>query len=952
VEHSPVPSRALKTEEQTLKRHVRGKLLRATLAVFLLTAALVLLVVAWLNGTTEKERLAEMEAQVSAHIASKAKMLVDNHALALTGLVADNALGDVQSLVQRAVEEDSELVYGLFVGQDGKPWAYASATTRGAAPSADMVLQRWTEVPVPAEGWTPPQPGQRWTTLFGAEVFEVHHPVLDQGQLLGTIRYGVSTEPLTRALAQVRAQSAAASRQMLTWLSISVALSIVLGVASISRIARRITDPLGELTRAANQIAQGELGVRVAVSSQDELEVLAGAFNHMQMANEQALESLKTAMAAALEASRLKSEFLANMSHEIRTPMNGVIGMLRLISRMPLDGKLRRYVETADTSAGALMTIINDILDFSKMEAGKYELQSVPFDPGLVLQEVAELLSSRAHDKGLELICHRVRELPASLIGDPDRYRQILNNLVGNAVKFTATGEVYVEVSIDRMDEQTTVLRTVVHDTGIGIAPEDQDKLFDAFSQVDGSMVRKFGGTGLGLAISKRLVEMMNGKIGVSSERGIGSRFWFTIQLESVSGAAQPERESATVPVGKRALIVEGSRRWCRVIEDHMGQWGVTTESFQGGRRALERFRERSDQGQPFQVAVIGACLQDVGIEEFVRLLRQLPSGRELPLIVLTQLGESATLSEVEAEITAQVAKPVRVSELYNVLISAFSGGPRQPARVRQMPASQIKRSHQVILIVDDNDINRFVATEQVEAAGYSSLTAENGAQAVDLVKSGNFAAVLMDCQMPVMDGYTAAAEIRRWEGGKSRLPVIALTAHAMPGEREKVLNAGMDDYLSKPLRPHALERMLRRHVRELSELPAAGDLGANDNATAADAPELEVGMARSHKLVHLFLTQMPGQLAALDEAVAAGDFDLVEKRAHKMKGSCLALGAHRMANGVEALQHEAHQHDGALARKRAEGARDHFGVVVGLLLKERPSLAPPPRVASGAPPG
>jgi signal transduction histidine kinase/CheY-like chemotaxis protein/HPt (histidine-containing phosphotransfer) domain-containing protein len=925
-----------------VKRLVRGKLLRATLGVFLLSAAAVLLVVAWKSDATEKERLAEMEAQVSAHIASKAKMLVDNHALALTGLVADNALGDVQSLVQRAVEEDSDLVYGLFVGRDGKPWAYASAASRGAPLEPDAVLQRWTEVPVPADGWSPAAAGQRHTSSNGVEVLEVYHPVLDAGQVLGTIRYGFSSEPLTRALAHVRAQSQSTRHQMLTWLSLSVAVSLLLGMLTINRIARRITEPLRELTGAANQIAQGELGVRVNVASQDELEVLAGAFNHMQMANEQAMESLKAAMAAALEASRLKSEFLANMSHEIRTPMNGVIGMLRLIARLPLDGKLRRYVETADTSAGALMTIINDILDFSKMEAGKYELQMLPFDPGQVLQEVAELLSSRAHDKGLELICHRARQLPLSVVGDPDRYRQILNNLVGNAVKFTAAGEVYVELSVDRADEHTTVLRTVVHDTGIGIAPEDQDKLFGAFSQVDGSMVREFGGTGLGLAISKRLVEMMHGAIGVSSERGIGSHFWFTIQVDSVSGAAF-ERESAVAPIGKRALIVEGSRRWCRVIEDHMGQWGVSPESFQTGKRALERCRERVELGEPFQVAVIGAQLQDLAIEDFVRQLRQLPYGAELPLIVLTQLGESATLSELEAEISAQVSKPVRPSELYNCLVDAVSRGPRGPARARQEPVSQVERTQHAILIVDDNDINRFVATEQVQLAGYETVTAENGADALERVKKQPFAAILMDCQMPVMDGYTAAAEIRRWEAGRSRMPIIALTAHAMPGEREKVLHAGMDDYLSKPLRPHALERMLRRHVRQSSETPGA--------AGVADCFDLEAGLVRSHKLVQLFLTQMPGQLDALDQAIDAQDFELLEKRAHKMKGSCLALGAQLMARGVEALQHDAQRGDIGLARSRAGAARERFEIVSTLLLNEHPSLAPAPRMASGAPP-
>jgi CheY-like chemotaxis protein/HPt (histidine-containing phosphotransfer) domain-containing protein len=385
------------------------------------------------------------------------------------------------------------------------------------------------------------------------------------------------------------------------------------------------------------------------------------------------------------------------------------------------------------------------------------------------------------------------------------------------------------------------------------------------------------------------------------------------------------------------------------VIEDHLDRWGVTAESFQAGKRALERFRDRAESAEPFQAALIGAGLSDIGLQDFVAQLRQLPSGKDLPLVVLTQLGESASLPEREAEITAQLPKPLRVSELYNCLIGALSGGPLPVARLRQAAVSQVKHTGRGILIVDDNDINRFVAAEQVEQAGYWTATAEDGARAVEMAKTQAFAAILMDCQMPVMDGYSAAAEIRRWEAGKSRVPILALTAHAMPGEREKVLNAGMDDYLSKPLRPEALERMLRRHVRD-SVAPASEEPSRSELA-GAQCPVLEAGMPRSHKLVQLFLTQLPAQLSGVEAAIDAEDFELLEKRAHKMKGSCLALGAHAMARAAEALQDEASRRDVGLARTRAQSARDHFGTVASLLLAERPSVAPPPLRVSGAPP-
>jgi signal transduction histidine kinase/CheY-like chemotaxis protein/HPt (histidine-containing phosphotransfer) domain-containing protein len=911
----------------TTRHTLNRKLLRIVFAVFFCVCASTVSVVAWLSTQSESRRLADIEAQVRANIASKAKVLVDNHALALRGLVADNAFTDVRQIVERAVEGDPDIIYGVFVAADGTPWAYSSPSTKSLNKSdPQAVVEHWQELSLPPGCWKSKLPSQRNTIQFDQEVFEVARPVVDEGEVLGMIRYGFSTKPLREALAKVRAESRATLSTMLLWMISSTVLSTLLGFYLVSRASSKIVEPLKGLTAAAENIAGGQRGVRVDVRTDDELQVLGQAFNHMQQANEDALQRVQDAMEAAVEASRLKSEFLANMSHEIRTPMNGVIGMIRLILKLPLEGKLRRYAETVDASASALMTIINDVLDFSKMEAGKYTLQSVPFDPGVVLQEAAELLSNRALDKRLELVYRRAPNVPQVVTGDPDRYRQILNNLVGNAIKFSEHGEVFVDLTLDEADETSYVLRTVVQDTGIGISPEDQSKLFSAFSQVDGSMVRRYGGTGLGLAISKRLVEMMGGKIDVVSERGVGSKFWFTIR---VTRSAAPTRPAlAALPDGRRALVVEASRRWSRIIEEHMIAWGLKCEVFPDGRPALERLH----QGEKFDVAVIGAQLLDISIDAFVKELRAIPMAKTLPLIMLTQLGVTATLTEVESEVAAQVSKPLRISELYDCIVGAFAGGHLRspgPRPRRQSTRNRGKR----ILIVDDNDINQFVAVEQVEQAGFEAHVASNGEQAVERAKHGKYAAILMDCQMPVMDGYAATRAIRDSEGSQSHTPIIALTAHAMAGERDKVLAAGMDDYLSKPLRPHSLERMLERYVGE--EPDAATPVEAEERIAAV--AELDKTIDRSQRLVSLFIARVPENLAELEAVLALADSRRVREKAHKLKGSCLAVGAELMAQESEALQFEAERDDLENAAAHLTALREQYARVCALLRNELP---------------
>jgi len=924
-------------------RSLRGKLQAIVLAALCLVGITTLGGVAWVNAQTERQRLTEIEAQVRANIADKARVTADSHALALRGLVAENAFTDVQKVVQQTVAADPEIIYGVFVSAEGIPWAYASPSTRDMDPEdTRAILARWEEISLPAGSWSSSQPTQREVIQFGQPVFEVSRPVTDGTEVVGMLRYGFSTAPLQAALAQVRAESQRALRSTLLWIALDVLVVTLVGAFLVSRAASRIVRPLQSLTEASQRIAGGEAGVRVSVDTTDELQVLAQAFNQMQEANEEAMRRLSEAMEAALEASRLKSEFVANMSHEIRTPMNGITGMIRLILRMPLESKLRRYAETIDASAGSLLTIINDVLDFSKMEAGKYTLQSVPFDPMSVVQEVAELQAGRAHDKGIELVYRCDHDIPHAVTGDPDRYRQILNNLVGNAVKFSDEGEIFVDVSVDSRGADGIVLRTVVQDAGVGISEADQQRLFEAFSQVDGSLVRRHGGTGLGLVISKRLVEMMGGQIGVKSERGVGSTFWFTIKVTSSDAPGRPLQMA--FPSGHRALIVEASRRWCHIIEEHMTAWGLSCAVHRDGLPALEALR-RSAADRPFDLVVVGARLRDVTIESFVKQLRQIPTARKLPLIVLTQLGETATLSEIEKEISAQVAKPLRLSELYECIQSAFSGGSRAQARTPR-PQARRREGRGRILIVDDNETNQFVALEQVEYAGYEADVAVDGREAVRMVQQRDYAVVLMDCQMPVMDGYTATREIRAWEGDRRHTPIIALTAHAMAGERDKVLSAGMDDYLSKPLKPHALEKMLERYTARGRDQEPPSEPVAVFAPPAPEEPErapvdLDLELERSPRLSSLFLARTPEILVELEAAVAAADATRIRDRAHKLKGSCLAVGAEVLAKLAEAMQFAAQ--DGSLEgmRARAEEIRAQFERVSVLLHRELDAFEP-----------
>jgi signal transduction histidine kinase/CheY-like chemotaxis protein/HPt (histidine-containing phosphotransfer) domain-containing protein len=911
----------------TSRRSLKTKLLRVTLSIVVSLSLATLACVGFMQYRLSEQSARDTEHLIRDSIVSKGRVLTANHALALRGLVEDNAFSDVSELVEKTVIADPDVLYGLFLANDGRPWAYASS----AKGTSTNDPKRFVELGLSDADVKLEKSTQRNVRLFNQEVLEFAEPVVYGDEVLGTVRYGFSTD---RMHTELRAADERASHTLLMTLLALAALALLntlFGIVLASRASKNISQPLTALTEAANTIAEGRRDVRVTVNSDDELQILAGAFNHMLEVNQRAFEQLEEAMERALEAARLKSEFLANMSHEIRTPMNGVMGMVKLMLQMPLDGKLRRYAETIDASSTALLTIINDVLDFSKMEAGKYALQVMPFDPRLVVQDVAELLATRASEKGLELVYRVAPDVPSAFVGDPDRFRQVLNNLVGNAIKFTEHGEVFVELKVEAKSDSEVVLRVEVTDTGIGIAAKDIEGIFEAFSQVDGSLVRRHGGTGLGLAISKRLTEMMGGDLSVWSQPGMGSMFHFTAKGQVERPGVAADVGALGFPSGKRALIVETSRRGCDVINEHMRVWGLDSEAFHNVGFALARLDEAARNGKPFDVIVFGTHASGLETRLLLDFLNQRPELSSTPLIVLHQLGAGTLNQEARAQVAAQLSKPLRMSDLYNSLQDAFAGRREQNAAPHESNVPRRMRNER-ILVVEDNRINQFVAVEQLNHAGFEVDVANHGQEALDMLEPGKYGLVLMDCQMPVMDGYTATQEIRKREAGTGRHQVIiALTAHAMTGERDHVLSVGMDDYLSKPLRMNALEKMVARYLPASEPLPRVdGESAKGSDAPPADRagvqarPTLDPQVRRSPMLIDTCLREMPKQLQAVIEALERWDAAELRAAAHKIKGSAMAIAADGMAEVAESLQ------------RRAEEARLEDSVDLVAVLQQR----------------